>query len=269
MSRTITVASQKGGVGKTTITLNLGYCLGRMAGGTLLIDLDPQGGMALASNLRNRTRLGLFDILKKRAKPEEALAEASDSSITVLGLGEVAPSEIPLFEEAAWDGSLGQVVADMSAKFHYILIDAPAGIGGVVHAALSVSQGVLLVCDCSALTLKSVPVFLAVVEHIKEKFNPALRLEGVLISLFDDTSPNDRTVLEQVREIFPPEALFNTLIPYDAAFEEASLDAAPAVLTDTSLKIKRLFLELASELRERELAALHKALATDGPPRLF
>lgn len=269
MSRTITIASQKGGVGKTTVALNLGYCLGRMAGGTLLIDLDPQGGLALASNLRNRTRLGLFDIIKKRAAPEEALAEAADGSVTVLGLGEMAPSEITHFEEWAWDGTLGQAVADVSSRFHYILIDAPAGIGGPVHAALSVSQGVVMVCDCSALTLKSVPAFLGVVRHISEKFNPSLRLEGVLISLFDSANPAETAILEQVREIFPPGSLFNTIIPCDPAFEAASLDAVPAVLADPSSNLKRVFLDLAVELRERELAALNKALATDGPPRLF
>ncbi len=269
MSRTITIASQKGGVGKTTIALNLGYCLGRMVGGTLVIDLDPQGGMALASNLRNRTSLGLFDIIRGRAKPEEALALASDGSITVLGLGEMAASEITLFEKDAWDGTLGQAISDVSSGFHYILIDAPAGIGGAVHAALSVSQGALLICDCCALTLRSIPAFLSVVAHITSKFNPALRLDGVLISMFKADSPNESVILDQVHEAFPPGSILNTIIPYDPAFEASSIEAVPAVLADSTSNLKRTFLELASEIRERELAALHKALSPDVPPRLF
>ncbi|MCC6353606.1 MAG: ParA family protein [Verrucomicrobiae bacterium] len=269
MNRIITIASQKGGVGKTTTALNLGYSMGRFGGRTLVVDLDPQNGMAIASNLRNYTRLGLVDYMKRRSVAEEILAEARDGSMTALGMGDVAPEDIRQLEAAAWDGSLVAALRELGKGYHHVLIDAPAGIGGLVNAALRASDGVVLVASCCPIVLQSMPAFLKLVQHIAAGENPALVLDGILLSMVDRSIPAQERVYGELVAQVPEGALFRSVIPFDAKFQAACLEAVPAVLLPGGEELARIFLDITVELRERELARARSVMASDGPPRLF
>jgi chromosome partitioning protein len=268
-SRIITIASQKGGVGKTTTALNLGHSLGRFGGRTLVVDLDPQNGMSIASNLRNYTKLGLMDYLKQRCAAEEVLAEARDGSMTALGMGDVAPEDIRALEASAWDGSLGLALRELSKGFQHVLIDASAGVGSLVNAPLRVSDGVILVVTCCPIALQSLPSFLRLIQYVASTENPGLTLDGVLLSMVDRSIPAQDKVYGELMEQLPPESVFQTVIPFDARFQGACLDAAPAVMVPGGEGIARIFLDLTIELRQRELARLRPAETADGPPRLF
>lgn len=269
MNRIITIASQKGGVGKTTTALNLGYSMGRFGGRTLVVDLDPQNGMSIASNLRNYTRLGFIDYLKRRSAAEEVLAEARDGSMTALGMGDVAPEDIRELEAAAWDGSLSAALRHLGRGFQHVLIDAPAGIGGLVNAALRASDGVILVVTCCPIVLQSMPAFLKLVRHIASTDNPSLALDGILLSMVDRSIPAQDKVYGDLMAQAPPDAMFRSSIPFDAKFQAACLDAVPAVMLPGGEAFARIFMDITIELRQRELARWRPDPMADGPPRLF
>ncbi len=272
MSRIITIGSQKGGSGKTTTALNLGYSLGRMAGRTLVVDLDPQGGISLASNLRNHTTRGLVDVLRGDASAGDVAAEARDGSMSVAGIGVVDPGAVQLIEQSAWNGVLAGVLRELAEGFRYTLIDAPAGLGGGVRAALTVSDGAIVPADCQGLTLKSLPLFLNLIDHVaSERAGVAstLRLDGILINRYDKRSETEREVRSQLMNVIPEDAFFRTVIPHHEAFVSSSLTAIPAVLQQEAPEIARLYLELALEVRERETRDNQASVNPDEPPRLF
>lgn len=268
MSRTVTIGSQKGGVGKTTTALNLAYSLGRFGLKTLLIDLDPQSGTTIAVNLRNFTQLGLVDVLMGESSMEDILAEAMDGSMTLAGIGHVLPERMGSFEQAAWDGKLSGLLGELSSRFQYTIVDAPAGLGGIVRSSLAASDGVILVSNCSAISLKSIPSFLRLIEYMNEREGCDLSLDGVLLSMVDTRSDTENTIYQQMQELLPVEAFFQTVIPYEETFARASLEAVPAALMPGAMDISRLYFDLAMELRDRENAASAVGDA-DGPRRLF
>lgn len=268
MKRVLTIASHKGGVGKTTTALNLAYSLGRIVGQVLLVDLDPQSGLAHATNLHRRTRRGLIDFLKREATAAEVRATTRDGVLTLVGTGEVAPADVGLLERAAVDGSLRAAVEELSEGFRYVVIDAPAGVGAVVRGILEGSDGTILVINCRAITVRAIPTFLALVQDVAGGANPGLRLEGVLISTFDARSSSEAGLLEEVRATLPSDLLFRTVLPHDEAVEEASLRSIPIALHRGGEAMARLYLDLALELRERELEMM-QGRSDDEEPSLF
>ena len=268
MKRVLTIASHKGGVGKTTTALNLAYSLGRIVGQVLLVDLDPQSGLAHATNLRRRTSRGLIDFLKRQATAAEVRATTRDGVLTLVGTGEVAPADVGLLERAAVDGSLRTAVEELAEGFRYVVIDAPAGVGAVVRGILEGSDGTILVINCRAITVRAIPTFLALVQDVAGGANPGLRLEGVLISTFDARSSSEAGLLEEVRATLPSDLLFRTVLPHDEAVEEASLRSIPIALHRGGEAMARLYLDLALELRERELEMM-QGRSDDEEPSLF
>ena len=159
MGKIIMIASQKGGVGKTTVAFNLAYSLGKMGNSVLLVDGDPQGGIAIASNLKSRTQLGLINILKEKCSPEEAIQKTKDNSMSILGTGELLTSDILLFEDSARNGKLGTVIKELSEGYNYTIIDSPAGVGTLVSSLMKISDELIMVVNCKTFSLKSLPIF--------------------------------------------------------------------------------------------------------------
>lgn len=268
MKRVLTIGSHKGGVGKTTTALNLAYSLGRVVGQVLLVDLDPQSGLAHATNLRRRTRRGLLDFLKRTASAAEVRATTKDGILTVVGTGEVTPQDVGLLERAALDGSLRTAVEELSEGYRYVVIDAPAGVGAVVRGILEGSHGTLLVVNCRAITVRSIPAFLGLVRDVAAGANPGLRLEGVLISMYDARSGAETGLLEEIRATLPSDLLFGTVLPMAEVMEEASLRSLPIAMHRGGEEMAKLYLDLALELREREIALLQGPV-DDEEPSLF
>jgi chromosome partitioning protein len=271
MNRIITIGSQKGGTGKTTTAINLGCSMGRFLGRTLVIDLDPQGGLSIGSNLRNFTTRGLTDLLAGRHTKDEILAEAKDRSITVIGIGSINSASVRQMETLALAGRLAETLVELSAGFDYTLLDAPAGMGSLVQAALRASDGVIIPADCQSLTLKSLPLFLDLIQQLGSEPGPRrsdLRIDGILISRYDDRSATERGIREQLFDVVSPDAFFKTIIPFDEVFASSSLMAAPAILQQARPHIARLYADLALEIRERENPGASPR-DCDEPARIF
>ena len=253
MGKIITVASQKGGVGKTTTALNLGYCLSRYGSRVMLIDGDPQGGMAIASNLTKQTDKGLVNLVKNEAKPEDVIVETRDKSMSVVGLGALSPDDVLMLESEARNGTFGMLLKTITEGYNYVIIDAPSGVGALPASLLGISDGVLLAVNCRAIALKTIPLFLKMFKSVKEEQNERLAFEGVLVTMYDRDSDIEKQILGEIKKRFPASAFFKTIIPYGDVFERATLNSVPVALMPRGVNAARPYFELALELKEREL----------------
>lgn len=253
MRRIITIASQKGGVGKTTTALNLGYNLSRLGGRVLIVDGDPQGGISIASNLKKRTTKGIIDVLKKECRPQDIVMTTKENTLSIVGIGAMEPEDVLLFEAEATKGNLKELLRSLSLEYSYVLVDAPAGVGGIVMALLSASDSVIMVVQCRTLSLKTLPSFLKLVHWVKDRQNPALIFEGVVITMMNATNPYELQLYDEAKKIFPEEAFFRTMIPYDDLFEQASSRAVPITMLRGGKNTGSMYMDLAMELKEKEL----------------
>ncbi|MCP4151345.1 MAG: ParA family protein [bacterium] len=252
MGKIITVASQKGGVGKTTTALNLAYSLTRCGARVMLIDADPQGALAIATNLKKKTQFGLIDLLKNTAGPEEVIALTKDKTMAIVGMGELNPDVVLLFENEARNGSLGLIIQPLTRGFDYVIIDAPAGIGGIVSSLLSISDSYILAVNCRAISLKTIPLFLKLVKRIKTNHNSKLNIEGVLITMINNESEIQKEIFNQIKNALPMEVFFKTVIPYDDFYEKASLHSVPVALMPKGTESARPYMELAQEIKNKK-----------------
>ncbi len=268
MGKIITVASHKGGVGKTTTTLNLGYSLTRLGQKVLIVDSDPQGAMAVASNLKKRTSGGLINILRDNSERNKVVIPTRDKTMAILGIGVNDPEDIFFLEKEARKGNVGKIIRSIGADYDYTLIDAPAGIGTLLTALLSISDSVLMPINSKAIAVKTIPIFLKLTQKIREKLNPNLRLEGVLVTMVDEREEN-AVMLQQLKGSFPPPILFDTIIPYDSNFESASIRALPVGLLPGGDETARPYMDLAIELKSRELSDKQRGIRDEDVTGLF
>jgi chromosome partitioning protein len=253
MGKIIAVASQKGGVGKTITALNLGHCMSRFGSKVMLIDGDPQGALGIASNLSNQTELGLVNLLKNTAKPEDIVFTTKEKSMSIVWLGSVQPADVLLLEDEARNGTFGMLIRSLTEGYDYVIIDSPSGVGGIPASLLSISDGVILTINCRVISLKTIPLFLKLIKSIKDQHNPKLALEGVLITMFDSRNDMEKQILEQIKKSLPGDAFFKTMIPYDEYYEKASFHSVPIAMMPKGVQAARPYFELALELKEKEL----------------
>ncbi len=253
MNKIIAIASHKGGVGKTTTVLNLGFSLNKLGQKVMLIDCDPQGGIAIASNLKNRNVLGIINLLKNDASPKDVITSTRNKTMSVVGIGSIEPEDVLFIEKEALRGNLGRIIQSISDGFDYILLDSPAGLGGIVTALLTVSSGVIIPINCRSLIVKTIPSLLKLINRVRDKLNPSLRIEGMLINMFNETKTSEIEVYNEIIKQFPTTVFFNTLIPFDENVERASINAIPVGMLPKAQNIARAYIDLAAELKIREI----------------
>lgn len=253
MGKIITIASQKGGVGKTTTALNLGYSLSRFGNRVLILDSDPQAGITLATNLKKRTELGLINMLMGGVQPSDIVMHVRNNSLAVAGIGRLEPEDVFMLDEFAKNGKLSAGVKCLAEGFDYLLIDAPAGVGGLVSSLLTASNSVIPVVLCRALAIKSLPMLLNLVNWVREHKNPGLILEGVLMTMLDERSEVENSLSQEFRASLPEEIFFRTKIPYQEVFEKASIRSVPVGMLNEGQSAAKQYMDLAWEIKEREI----------------
>ena len=248
MTRRITIASQKGGVGKTTVTINLGYSLRRLGTKVLIVDADPQGGVATACKSTGIEKKGLVQVLRGEISLDQAVVPLKGHQLSMLGTGMSKPEDLIYFEEQVAANRLSELFASWSSDFDFVLFDAPVGVGSVTRELLSVSDSLLQVINCRAGTVKTISKLLNLYVWIRKNRNPALKLEGILFNMMTEASKIEERISKQLISRLPARLFFNTRIPSDPIFEIASLKGVPLEELSAGRAIGKNFMELAIEV---------------------
>ena len=226
MARRLVIASQKGGVGKTTVALNLAVAMAERGRRTLLVDLDPQGAVGLSLAKGDTELAGLAELLSGVASPREAVLPTRLGGLSLLPRGRLDATDVDAFEqEVARDGALDRALLACEGAIDLVVIDTPSGLGRVTTAALSAAQFVVLAFQAEALSLRSLGQALKVVEHVQASRNPRLRLAGILPTLVERERSGTQAVLAEIWSGFP-DAL-ETVVPRTEAFAHASSLGVP------------------------------------------
>jgi chromosome partitioning protein len=253
MGKIITIASQKGGVGKTTAVLNMGYSLSRLGKKVLMVDADPQGGLGISTNLKKRTSQGLVSVLRGKVSIKNVIIPSRDKTMSVIGSGVTLAEDTIFLEQSARSGLLGKVLRLVEKGYDYILVDAPTGIGIIAAALLSVSTSVIIPVSCKTLSATTIASFLRLVHRVRKKDNTSLRFNGVFFNMFDAAKETERHVFQEMTGAFPATVFFKTVIPIDERFETAAMKSIPAGMLPDGQDAGRSYLDLAMEFKDREL----------------
>ena len=226
MARRLVIASQKGGVGKTTVALNLAVALAERGRRTLLADLDPQGAIGLSLAKGDTELAGLAELLSGVATAAEAVVATRLAGLSLLPRGRLDATDVDSFEtEVARADALEQALSACDKSFDVLVVDTPSGLGRVTTAALACADFALLAFQTESLSLRSVGQALKVVEHVQATRNPRLRLVGILPTLVERERHGSHTVLSEIWNGFP-DAL-ETIVPRTEAFARASALGVP------------------------------------------
>lgn len=256
--RVLALANQKGGVGKTTTTINLGTALAAIGERVLIIDLDPQGNASTGLGVDRKSRkVSTYDVMIGVASLKEALLETA-----VPGLA-VAPSTLDLLGvELEISGSKDRVQRMRHAvdrlqqeieenKFTYVLIDCPPSLNLLTINALTAADAVLVPLQCEFFALEGLSQLLRTVEQVKTSLNPRLGIHGIVLTMFDPRNNLSNQVVADVRE-FMGNKVYDTIIPRNIRVSEAPSYGKPVLLYDLKCAGSQAYLKLASEVIQRE-----------------
>ncbi len=252
MGIVVAIASQKGGVGKTTTVINLATSLAILKKKVLIVDLDPQGSIAASFQLDDyQMKSGLYDILVHR--------QPLTLSITDIGLQnlEIIPAnvrdeeqELELFSYALERQMLKTVLTPVSSIYDYILLDCPPSLGSITQNALIAAQQILIPVQCEYFAKKSLGKFLHSIRRIGMHNNPDLKLTGLLITMYDKRVRQHKEILHEIRNSFK-DLVFKIEIPRNSKLSEAPALGKPVAFLDISSAGAIAYLQLAEEFMER------------------
>jgi chromosome partitioning protein len=249
MTRTIVIANQKGGVGKTTTVVNLGVALAQMEKKTLVIDLDPQGALSVGLGVDG---YGLEDTIytamtddefpvRRIIYPVKAYLDLIPSNI------ELASAEMELIAEIRREYILRRVLEPLQSWYDFILIDCPPSLGLLTVNALCASQEVLIPLQCEYFAMRGIRLLLESIERVKQRLNPDLELRGILATMYSTGTIHAREVLEEIRAVFG-EQVFDVVVYKSIRFAEASVASQAIVEYASKHKGAKAYMQVAREI---------------------
>ena len=252
MARIFCIANQKGGVGKTTTTVNLAAGLSRIGQRVLLVDLDPQGNATMGSGIDKRAlELSVYDVLLENATVAEARQRSDKAGYDVLGANrELAGAEVELVELERRDRRIKSALAAVQSEYDFVLIDCPPSLSLLTLNGLCSAHGVVVPMQCEYFALEGLSDLVNTIKQVHANLNPDLQIIGLLRVMFDPRITLQQQVSEQLKSHFGSK-VFDTVIPRNVRLAEAPSYGLPGVVFDPASKGAIAFVEFANEMVQR------------------
>jgi len=249
MGRIISIANQKGGVGKTTTAVNLSASLAAAEKACLLVDCDPQGNATTGLGIdRLSLEKGLYNLLIGDGDGEEAITELGFSGLHLMGATtNLIGADVELVSMEDKEFRLRRGLQDLRKKYDFILLDCPPSLGFLTVNALTASDSVLIPLQCEYYALEGLTQLLNTVTAVRKGLNPSLKIERILLTMYDKRNNLSLQVAEDVQEHFEG-SVFETIIPRNVRLSEAPSHGKPILLYDIRSKGAQSYLALAREL---------------------
>ena len=253
MARIISVANQKGGVGKTTTTVNLGSSLAFMGKKILLVDIDAQGNATSGMGIRKPdVKKDIYDVLVNEVPIQEAIVPSSREGLDIVPATlQLAGAEIELTSMMARESRLKLALNEVKDQYDYILIDCPPSLGHLTINSFTASDSILIPVQCEYYALEGLSQLLNTVRLVQKHFNPELEIEGVLLTMYDARTNLGAEVVEEVRRYFQ-EKVYETIIPRNVRLSEAPSHGMSIIDYDIRSKGAEVYQALAKEVLARE-----------------
>ena len=251
MTKIIAITNQKGGVGKTTTAVNLSALVAESGKRVLLVDIDPQGNATSGLGKSDTDDNTVYEVLLGEAAARDAVVPTGFGGLDLIPTSiELAGAEIELVSVDKREGLLKKALEDIKNDYDYIFIDCPPSLSLLTLNALTAADSVLIPIQCEYYALEGVGQLVNTVKLIRMKLNPDLKVEGILLTMFDARTNLCAQVVQEVRNHFRDEA-FDTMIPRNVRLSEAPSYGMPIHLYDPRCAGAQAYRELAAELIER------------------
>lgn len=252
MAKIFCVANQKGGVGKTTSTVNLSAGLARVGQRVLMVDLDPQGNATMGSGVDKRQlALSVYDVLLESASITEARVRSEKCGYDALGANrELAGAEVELVDVERREKRLKTALAEVQSQYDFVLIDCPPSLSMLTLNGLCAAHGVIVPMQCEYFALEGLTDLVNTIKQVHANLNPELAIIGLLRVMFDPRITLQQQVSDQLKSHFG-EKVFNTVIPRNVRLAEAPSYGLPGVVFDPVAKGSVAYVEFAREMVER------------------
>ncbi|ANW97538.1 sporulation initiation inhibitor Soj [Thermoclostridium stercorarium subsp. thermolacticum DSM 2910] len=251
MSKIIAIANQKGGVGKTTTAVNLSSCLAVKGKKVLLIDIDPQGNTTSGLGIdKSKVEKSIYDVIINEIPIGETFIETKVKNLTLSPSNiQLAGAEVELVSVISRETRLKHALNDIKEDFDFIIIDCPPSLGLITINALTAADTILVPIQCEYYALEGLSQLMNTVKLVQKHLNPNLKVEGVVLTMFDARTNLSIQVVDEVKKYFGNK-VYKTIIPRNVRLSEAPSYGLPIILYDSKSKGAECYMDLADEVIE-------------------